>query len=65
VNCFLKCLPFLNFGTTEIEGFFNLLYSHLLTLWPVDSTETKTYVTDLLHVVSSSPAADASIKYRV
>ncbi|KAI9574292.1 hypothetical protein HD554DRAFT_2046049 [Boletus coccyginus] len=49
----------------EIEGFFNLLYSHLFTLWQVDSSETREHVTHLLNVISSSPSNGASVKYRV
>ncbi|KAF8263947.1 hypothetical protein EI94DRAFT_1772790 [Lactarius quietus] len=48
----------------EIEGFFNLLYAHLLDLWPVDSPETKKYVTDLLPIVTSA-SAEPPIKYRI
>ncbi|KAH9983835.1 PCI-domain-containing protein [Russula vinacea] len=39
----------------EIEGFFNLLYAHLLTLWPIDSPETKNRVTSLLPIITSRP----------
>ncbi|EIN10991.1 PCI-domain-containing protein [Punctularia strigosozonata HHB-11173 SS5] len=49
----------------EMEGFFNLLFAHLLSLWPVNSAETKAHVTTLLHVISSAHSADESIKYRV
>ena len=49
---------------TEIEGFFNLLYSHLLTLWPIDSPETKSRVSDLLPIITYSTAESAT-KYRV
>ena len=49
---------------TEIEGFFNLLYAHLLTLWPVDSPETKNRVFDLLPIITSSTAESAT-KYRM
>lgn len=47
----------------EVEGFFNLVYSHLLTLWQVDSPETRQHVLYLLNVISSS--SNAPIKYRV
>jgi hypothetical protein len=49
---------------TEIEGFFNLLYAHLLTLWPADSPETKNRVFDLLPIITSSTAESAT-KYRM
>jgi translation initiation factor 3 subunit M len=48
----------------EIEGFFNLLYAHLLNLWPIDSPETKKYVTGLLPIVTSA-TTESAIKYRV
>ncbi|TFK55641.1 PCI-domain-containing protein [Heliocybe sulcata] len=48
----------------EIEGFFNLLYSHLLAAFPVDSTELRDHVSSLIQVISSS-SAESSIKYRV
>lgn len=50
--------------TTEIEGFFNLLYAHILDLWPVDSPETKKHVTDLLPIITSA-SAESAIKYRM
>jgi hypothetical protein len=53
--------PFL---VTEIEGFFNLLYAHLLTLWPVDSPETKNRVSSLLPIITSSTTESAA-KYRM
>ena len=50
---------------TEIEGFFNLLYAHLLTLWPIDSPETKSRVTSLLPIITSSTTESAAAKYRM
>lgn len=47
----------------EIEGFFNLLYAHLLTLWPIDSPETKRRVFNLLPIITSSP--ESAAKYRI
>ncbi|KAL4076335.1 hypothetical protein V8B97DRAFT_2028101 [Scleroderma yunnanense] len=49
----------------EIEGFFNLLFSHLLTLYPDTSPETSRHVTSLLGVLSASPSEQSSVKYRV
>lgn len=49
----------------EIEGFFNLLFSHLLTLWPDPSPEIRQHVASLLSVLSVSPSEQSSIKYRV
>ncbi|KAH0840248.1 hypothetical protein J3R83DRAFT_1255 [Lanmaoa asiatica] len=49
----------------EIEGFFNLLYSHLFTLWQVNSSEPRQHVVYLLNLISSSPSNSASVKYRI
>ncbi|KAG6373798.1 hypothetical protein JVT61DRAFT_5943 [Boletus reticuloceps] len=49
----------------EIEGFFNLLYAHLLTLWQVDSSEMRQHILYLLNVISSSPTNSLHIKYRI
>jgi translation initiation factor 3 subunit M len=48
----------------EIEGFFNLLYAHILDLWPVESPETKRHVTGLLPIITSA-TAETAIKYRI
>ena len=49
----------------DIEGFFNLLYSHLLELYALDSPEAKIHLDTLLQVVSSAPTDKASLKYRM
>jgi translation initiation factor 3 subunit M len=49
----------------EIEGYFNLLFSHLLTLWPVNSPEIEHHVSSLLGVLASSPSEHPSVRYRV
>jgi translation initiation factor 3 subunit M len=49
----------------EIEGFFNLLYSHLFSTYPADSPETEKYLTNLLQTISSAPPEHTSIKYRI
>ena len=50
----------------EIEGFFNLLYCHLLALYPPDSPESTELVTSLLGIVTSSaPSEQTSVKYRL
>ncbi|KAG2060054.1 hypothetical protein BDR06DRAFT_1003102 [Suillus hirtellus] len=49
----------------EIEGYFNLLFSHLLTLWPTNLPEIKHYVSSLLGVLTSSPSEHPSVRYRV
>ncbi|KIP08329.1 hypothetical protein PHLGIDRAFT_69543 [Phlebiopsis gigantea 11061_1 CR5-6] len=40
----------------EIEGFFNLLFAHLLTSFPADAPETKEHVLKLLQIIASSDA---------
>lgn len=53
-------------GTQQaIEGFFNLLFSHLLVLFPDSSPEASRHVSSLLNVISASPAENSSIKYRI
>ncbi|KAI9000684.1 PCI-domain-containing protein [Trametes punicea] len=48
----------------EIEGFFNLLFSHLLTLFPLDAPETRAHLESLLKIVAS--ASDHTLtKYRI
>ncbi|KAG1811886.1 uncharacterized protein BJ212DRAFT_1483591 [Suillus subaureus] len=49
----------------EIEGYFNLLFSHLLTLWPTNSPEVRHHVSSLLGVLASSPSEHPSVRYRV
>ncbi|KAJ7591436.1 PCI domain-containing protein [Mycena floridula] len=49
----------------EIEGFFNLLYSHLFALYSSTSPELKAMLTDLLATIASAPSEHASIKYRI
>jgi translation initiation factor 3 subunit M len=50
---------------TEIEGFFNLIYSHLFVLYPLGTQEVKTYLSSLLQTISSAPSDRSSIKYRM
>ncbi|KAF9782189.1 hypothetical protein BJ322DRAFT_1111072 [Thelephora terrestris] len=38
----------------EVEGFFNLLFAHLFSLFPIDSEEIRVHVDNLLKVISSS-----------
>ncbi|KAG2064447.1 hypothetical protein BDR04DRAFT_1145892 [Suillus decipiens] len=49
----------------EMEGYFNLLFSHLLTLWPANSPEIQHHVSSLLGVLASSPSEHPSVRYRV
>lgn len=49
----------------EIEGFFNLLYSHLFSLYSPDSPEIKERLTALLQIISSSPSQQSAIRYRI
>jgi len=48
----------------EIEGFFNLLFAHIFSLYPPNSPEVKKYVITLLKVISS-PSERLPVKYRV
>ncbi len=42
---------------TEIEGFFNLLYAHLLNLWPINRfSGNKKHATELLPIVTPRPS---------
>jgi hypothetical protein len=47
----------------EIEGFFNLLFAHFLTLFDLESAETRKRVDTLLQTLTSSPT-ESAIKYR-
>ncbi|KAF8530925.1 hypothetical protein JB92DRAFT_2854313 [Gautieria morchelliformis] len=50
----------------EVEGFFNLVYCHLLALYPPDSEESTQLVTSLIGAITSSaPTEQPTIKYRV
>lgn len=49
----------------EIEGFFNLIYSHLFVLHPPGTPEAKIYLTSLLQTISSASSDRPSIKYRI
>lgn len=47
----------------EIEGFFNLLYAHILTLFP-DESGLKEQLTPIIHTISAAPNPSI-IKYRM
>ncbi|KAJ7228221.1 hypothetical protein GGX14DRAFT_412384 [Mycena pura] len=49
----------------EIEGFFNLINAHLLSLYSPDSLETKQYVSELIKTISSASSEQTLIKYRL
>ncbi|TFK66562.1 hypothetical protein BDN72DRAFT_844179 [Pluteus cervinus] len=49
----------------EIEGFFNLLLAHFLTLYTLDSPEGTQRLHTLLETVAKAPPEHISIKYRV
>ncbi|KAL0059643.1 hypothetical protein AAF712_013608 [Marasmius tenuissimus] len=49
----------------EIEGFFNLIYSHFLTLYSTDSPEAKKHLETISKAVQSAPSEQNFIKYRV
>ena len=52
-------------GPQEAEGFFNLVYSHLFTLFPPESPSQKQYLYELLKVISTSPSENTPLKYRL
>lgn len=49
----------------EVEGFFNLLFSHFLTLLPLDAPETKEQLVTLLQTIATSPEQTTFTKYRM
>jgi hypothetical protein len=49
---------------TEIEGFFNLVFAHFVTLFDLESPDTRTRLDKLLNTVASS-TTDPSTKYRM
>ncbi|KAF8592729.1 PCI domain-containing protein [Ramaria rubella] len=50
----------------EIEGFFNLVYCHLLALYPPDSPESTELVKSLVAAITASALTEqTSIKYRI
>ncbi|EGO02107.1 hypothetical protein SERLA73DRAFT_177851 [Serpula lacrymans var. lacrymans S7.3] len=49
----------------EIEGFFNLLYSHLFSLWDSELDGARKHVTTLLRIISSSTSENPAPKYRI
>ena len=48
----------------EIEGFFNLLFSHFITLLSLDAPETQDRLTVLLQTIASADH-QAFVKYRM
>ncbi|CDO69565.1 hypothetical protein BN946_scf184759.g5 [Trametes cinnabarina] len=48
----------------EIEGFFNLLFSHFLTLFPLDAPETRSHLDSLLKTIVAAPDHTPT-KYRI
>lgn len=54
----------LSYRRAEIEGFFNLLFSHLLTLFPLDAPEIRAHLDTLLKTIISVPD-HTSTKYRM
>ncbi|THV08227.1 PCI-domain-containing protein [Dendrothele bispora CBS 962.96] len=49
----------------EIEGFFNLIYAHLFSLFPPNSPKAKQHLDALLRTISSAPSEQSFIKYRI
>ncbi|KAG5340416.1 hypothetical protein C0989_001656 [Termitomyces sp. Mn162] len=52
-------------GEKEIEGFFNLLFSHLYSLYASDGPETKDYVNAFIQLLIVEPATQKFLKYRI
>ncbi|CCM00434.1 uncharacterized protein FIBRA_02466 [Fibroporia radiculosa] len=48
----------------EMEGFFNLLFSHLVSLLALDAAETREHITILLQTIATS-SDQTLIKYRI
>ncbi|OSD04495.1 PCI-domain-containing protein [Trametes coccinea BRFM310] len=48
----------------EIEGFFNLLFSHFLTLFSLDAPETRSHLDSLLKTIIAAPD-HTTAKYRI
>ena len=48
-----------------MEGFFNMIFSHLLSLYPSDSPELKEYLSTLLSIISTASPSQTPIKYRM
>ncbi|KAF5393126.1 hypothetical protein D9757_001224 [Collybiopsis confluens] len=49
----------------EIEGFFNLIYAHLFTLFPPNTPEAKQHIDALQAVISAQPTEQTLIKFRI
>ncbi|KAF7792843.1 hypothetical protein EIP86_003944 [Pleurotus ostreatoroseus] len=65
ITLVLKEVKGLGEGTErESEGFFNLLFAHFLSLFPLDAPETKNHITTLLHTITAAEKP-ATIKYRI
>ena len=50
--------------TPEVEGFFNLLFAHLFSLFPINSNEIKVHVDSLINTIVSSKSRFPT-KYRL
>jgi translation initiation factor 3 subunit M len=49
----------------EIEGFFNLLFAHLVSSFDIDSQELRTNVDGLLQTIISNPSEQTTVRLRV
>ncbi|KAJ3537721.1 hypothetical protein NM688_g6635 [Phlebia brevispora] len=51
-------------GDGKIEGFFNLLFAHFLSLFPLDAAETRGHIVSLLQIITVSDR-QSTVKYRI
>ncbi|KAG6899606.1 hypothetical protein C0993_008767 [Termitomyces sp. T159_Od127] len=49
----------------ETEGFFNLLFSHLYSLYASDGSDTKEFVNVFIRLLTDEPATQKFLKYRI
>ncbi|KAF8897764.1 hypothetical protein BD779DRAFT_1608279 [Infundibulicybe gibba] len=49
----------------QIEGFFNLIYSHLFALFSPGSPELKEFLNSLLQIIPAAPSERTAVKYRI
>ncbi|KAG6828491.1 hypothetical protein H0H92_007806 [Tricholoma furcatifolium] len=50
---------------TEVEGFFNLLFSHLYSLYASDGSDTRTLVNGFIELLTHEAATQKALKYHI